>query len=532
MIVGQFVQDDLDLSGAPTFLNLFTKSGIDYAKQRFTQPSSIGLENIQLPIINVRKRIRSDITFEKALITSLKEISENEDAITEIINSDTIDKRILETTEQVFWSADSIGARFNSWGYIIEFILIWKTILMPGFAVLTPLIIIVLPFILLKTVFNITIPVDEYVHILKNMVMSNVPNMPWGDDASPITQSIKYGYILMSAGVFISNIWNQIQAAIHLRTVAEDIRERGAKMIRYVKACSTLASLLEDKEGSVYAEAVGFSEETIALGAYGELLHNSRALLRLREWVSIIDLRISLARMKGICFPKILKGSVFEMNIEGLYHPGVPSGRRVLNSIVFKEKDSHVLITGPNRGGKSTLCKSIGFAIMCAQSWGIAFAKSMSFVPVSRFETALAPADTLGRLSLFEAEIEFAKHLLAISDKARLSKEEAPVFIIMDEIFHSTNAHDGAEASLIFLKQLYSKGPQIGSLISTHYRELPDKLDARTLCMEAFDNGIKGIKYTYRCVPGISIVSSVKEILKERGLLSLENSDTETNEHP
>ena len=348
-----------------------------------------------------------------------------------------------------------------------------------------------------------------------------------------MTQLVKYGYLIMSGGVFISNIWNQIQAAIHLRTVAEDIRSRGAKMIKYVSACSKLATLLDDKEGIAYATSVGFNEDTVALGAYGSLLNNSRNLLRLREWVSVIDLRVSLARMKGICFPKVIKSDVFSLNIEGLYHPGVPAGKRVLNSVEFNQTaGSHILITGPNRGGKSTLCKSVGFAVMCAQSWGIAFAKSMSFVPVSRFETALAPADTLGRLSLFEAEIEFAKHLLAVSDKARLNREEAPVFIIMDEIFHSTNAHDGAEASLIFLKQLYNKGPQIGSLISTHYRELPDKLKARTLCMEAFDNGVKGITYTYKCVPGISTVSSVREILKERGLLSLENSDTETNEHP
>jgi DNA mismatch repair ATPase MutS len=160
---------------------------------------------------------------------------------------------------------------------------------------------------------------------------------------------------------------------------------------------------------------------------------------------------------------------------------------------------------------------------MCAQSWGFAWAKSMNFVPLSRLETALAPADTLGRLSLFEAEIEFAKHLLAISETAKNNSEEAPCMIIMDEIFHSTNAHDGAEASLIFLKQLFEKGGNsIGSMISTHYRELPDKLEGvRTCCMEAYDMGDKGLKYTYRCVPGISVISSVREILKERGLLPM-----------
>jgi DNA mismatch repair ATPase MutS len=198
-----------------------------------------------------------------------------------------------------------------------------------------------------------------------------------------------------------------------------------------------------------------------------------------------------------------------------------------MNNVAFGPNTNNILVTGPNRGGKSTLCKSIGFAVMCAQSWGFDWAKSMEFVHVSLIETALAPADTLGRLSLFEAEIEFAKHLLAVSEKARNNTEESPFLIIMDEIFHSTNAHDGAEASLIFLNQLYEKGSNsIGSIISTHYCELPDKLcsKAKPYCMEAYDNKEKGLKYTYRLIPGISNISSVSEILKERGLLPMENS--------
>jgi hypothetical protein len=522
MIVGQFVSQDLDLGEAHTFLDLFTNGGKEHAKTRFNQPTTEGLIHIQMPIISLRKRLRVEKTLEQTLVENLTEIAKSEDAIVEIINSDKQDKRITETVEQVYWKPETIGYQINVFGILIEIILLWKTIVMPGFAVITPLLVVIMPYILLRVLFGIVIDVSEYINILKNMVMQNTPtiNIP-GNEGSPITFLAKYAYILMSAGVFISNIWNQIQSAIHLRAVAEDLRERGSKMIDYVRACTKLASLIKDDEGLMYAKSVGFTDDTIALGAYGMLYNDTRNITRLRAWVSSIDLRIGLARKKGICFPKIIKGYKFELAIEGLYHPGVPFGKRVLNNIDFGPSTNNMLITGPNRGGKSTLCKSIGFAVMCAQSWGVAFAKSMSFVPVSRFETALAPADTLGRLSLFEAEIEFAKHLLAVADKARMVSEEAPLFIIMDEIFHSTNAHDGAEASLIFLKQLYTKGDHVGSLISTHYRELPDKLNVRNYCMEAFDNGDEGIKYTYRCIPGTSVISSVKEILKERGLLTM-----------
>jgi hypothetical protein len=528
MIVGQFVHTDLDLSGAVTFLNLFTKSGNEYAANRFKTPvdSSNRLQLIQEPIIKIRKRIRKDKQLENTLILLLNKISESETSVDEIINFQKVDTRIIETSEQVFWKSGSFGSFLNSWGGIIEVILFWKTIFLPGFAVIMPFLIVILPYFLIRIFFGIEINVINYVKILQKIALSNTP-IGNTHNNSPITNMAKYMYLCMSIGVFISNIWNQIQAAIHLRTVASDIRKNGGKIIQYINACYELASVLGDDVGKMSVKSIEIHEDMFYMGAYGKMYNNSKALARLRDWVSEIDLEIGIARLKGICFPKSLKkNGEFHLNINSLYHPGVPSGKRITNSVKIGPDTNNWLITGPNRGGKSTLCKSIGLAVMCAQSWGFAWAKSMELVPITRIETALAPADTLGRMSLFEAEIEFAKHLLAISEKAKNNIEESPCLIIMDEIFHSTNAHDGAEASLIFLKQLYEKGGNsIGSIISTHYRELPDKLKGNSAyCMEAYDKGKDGLIYTYRCIPGISTISSVREILKERGLLPTENS--------
>lgn len=523
MIVGNFVHADLDLSGASAFLNLHTKSGNMYAVSRFKSPIDTPerLISLQEPVIKIRRKLRTDKKLDLQLTHLLTKIANSETSVNEIINFKSVDHRITETTEQVYWKPGAMGCFLNGWGSIIELILFWKTIFMPGFALLMPFLVIILPFFLLRNLFGMDVSVTNYIEVLKRMALANTP---LGNHDSSIANLAKYAYICMSVGVFISNIWNQIQSALHLRSVAADIRKNGESIIQYVDSCKELANLLNDAAGLANANSVDLEPDALALGAYGSMYNNSKSLARLRDWVSEIDLEIGIARLKGICFPKALaKDGVFRLSIKDLYHPGVSFGKRVMNSVEFEPGQNNMLITGPNRGGKSTMCKSVGFAIMCAQSWGFAWAKSMNFVPLSRLETALAPADTLGRLSLFEAEIEFAKHLLAISETAKSNSEEAPCMIIMDEIFHSTNAHDGAEASLIFLKQLYEKGGNsIGSMISTHYRELPDKLEGvRTCCMEAYDMGDKGLKYTYRCVPGISVISSVREILKERGLLPM-----------
>ena len=161
----------------------------------------------------------------------------------------------------------------------------------------------------------------------------------------------------------------------------------------------------------------------------------------------------------------------------------------------------------------------MGLAILTAQTWGFAWASAMTLAPFAFLETALKTRDELGSLSLFEAEIEFAKSVLASA------AEGAPIFVMMDEIFHSTNAHDGVAASQLFLQKLYAF-PNVSSIISTHYSTLVERFQTShptsvlPWCMEAIEDETTGLlTYTYKVLPGISDKSSVLEILQERGLI-------------
>jgi DNA mismatch repair ATPase MutS len=102
-------------------------------------------------------------------------------------------------------------------------------------------------------------------------------------------------------------------------------------------------------------------------------------------------------------------------------------------------------------------------------------------------------------------------------------------FLMMDEIFHGTNAHDGVEASQVFLDDLYtSENAKLFSVVSTHYMGLPARYGpsgtgvAQTLCMDAATDPVDPdrIVYTYCLKEGINELSSVREILRERGLLT------------
>ena len=222
-------------------------------------------------------------------------------------------------------------------------------------------------------------------------------------------------------------------------------------------------------------------------------------------------LRWRLLVFPTITFPKYSG----PLKIQDVYHPSLET--RIPNTTSWSLK-SHSILTGPNRGGKSTLCRAIGLSILCAQTWGYAYATHMTFEPFSYIETALHPTDELGAMSLFEAEIEFAKEVL---QKGRSGER---LFVMMDEIFHSTNAADGLAASRVFLSQLYAI-PKSTSLISTHYKDLPtewrDCVNAWAMEAEEVD-GV--LQYSYTMVDGVSDKSSVMEILRERGLLEQNTS--------
>jgi DNA mismatch repair ATPase MutS len=159
-----------------------------------------------------------------------------------------------------------------------------------------------------------------------------------------------------------------------------------------------------------------------------------------------------------------------------------------------------------------------------AQTVGIVFARSATLPVFQNIITALAPQDVIGKLSLFEAEIEFAKEVIAL-----LANTKGPTFLMMDEIFHGTNAHDGVEASQVFLDRLYATPRSVFSIVSTHYMDLPARYGSlskegqaktQNLCMDASvdPKDPDRLVYTYRVIEGVNKYSSVKEILQERGL--------------
>ena len=431
------------------------------------------------------------------------------------------DSRISEAVTQILWKPDSYGAFLNTSPTALNALMTWKSIILPGFAILMPLIAIIIPFFVLKFM-DSDLTSAAYLErvrvvLLKQfMVPSFLKSRGENDRIGFIIESL---FIGLSLAVFISSLWNQISSALHLRSIWNDLKSRGAAFQtmflgaeHILDACKALPIKKQRALKYVIAEGDAALEECKTLrgldsiATFGALWNNAKQIQRLQSWIGHIDALCCISELKGICFPRY-ESAVTGLKISGVYHP-------LVDKCVHNDYDvcGHVILTGPNRGGKTTFCKAVGVAIVTAQSWGFAWARSMKLTPFKSILTALESTGRLGELSTFEAEIEFAKSVLALKDR--------PAFIMMDEIFHSTNTGDGIAASRVFLDQLYAQTGAM-SIISTHYKQLAESYGghgARALMMDADENSDGILSYTYKVCDGISEKSSVMEILRERGL--------------
>lgn len=525
-MLGANVLTDLQASSLPSSLTTATPWGSETILKHLETPktSIADLKRVQLPLLALR---HSNSAPQLALLQSelSKQIAPHCAILDESCKNQYSDIRIQESVGQILWDPKSYLAKLNTHPRLITGLLNWKTLLVPFFSVIMPILAIIVPFFLIRFLHGEdAITMDGYISHVKQTVLRQI-TIPAilrakndGDIFGKVTETI---ILLLTIGTFCMGLWNQIQSAFHLRTIASDLTDRGNSLQKIVESSRRIINILNtlpsnQKKG--LAACIKCGEQSLAplanfsggLAGFGQTWNTPILFEPLKAWIGMLDAQITIASAPNICFPKFKEGA--KLFIQGIYHPCINSENVILNNADFSIK-SHVLLTGPNRGGKSTFCKSLGLSILYAQTWGIAWAKSMTLEPFQKFETALSPTDILGKMSLFESEIEFAKHVLTESETNQ------NVFVMMDEIFHSTNAHDGIAASRIFLKRLYNCQNTV-TLISTHYRELVTDFASliQPWQMMATENTNKTLSYTYQCKTGVSDKSSVMEILKERGL--------------
>lgn len=140
----------------------------------------------------------------------------------------------------------------------------------------------------------------------------------------------------------------------------------------------------------------------------------------------------------------------------------------VTNEFVFDESKRIYILTGPNRGGKTTVTQAVGLAFLLAQNGIYVPASSMKFSPCDNIFTHF-PADEndtvdLGRLG------EESKRLSEIFDVA--TKQS---LILLNESLATTNVAEGLYIAKDVVKAMRYLGTR--AIFNTHMHELARNLD-------------------------------------------------------
>lgn len=529
------VLQDARLDGLASFLHIKTKAGADAIHTGLRQWSSASaiLQKRTTLIAQLRERlgVTSAVDATSAIQSAFETIAVHESVLRSFWSPPT------EMEDEGYSQLLFRGEYTIPLNHIPRLLSVWaalKIFILPAMQVSTPLLTFIAPFIIVKFVMKMPLTFKQYFKIAKGMFlgggmsklfsgMQEMPAMPElsqipGMSALPssITDTartwMQTGWIIISA---VQSIMQPIQSAKHTRRLKLLIDEKAAALNDYIEAVRGLSDAfrrlgVRTARIPVPADVQADPNRLIAFA-----LENPAALQMMDRAVGRYELWYRLAVSEYIT-PAIWRTAAAPMFcFKGICDIGISPAKQRSFSVRIGGGRQHALLTGPNRGGKSTALRAVLRNLVLAHCFGAGIGSHIELTPFDWIQSCLRLEDLPGRASLFEREVAFAAASLG-----RPANKRGAVFV--DELFHSTNPPDAAAASAHYLQQLWDR-PQIVSIISTHVFELVDGAPAniQRLCCPADLRADGSVEYKYGLARGICKVSSVGEILLEQGLGSV-----------
>lgn len=157
----------------------------------------------------------------------------------------------------------------------------------------------------------------------------------------------------------------------------------------------------------------------------------------------------------------------------GLRHPILAryASTFVANDVSLGEGgDTDIMIlTGPNAGGKSTLARQVGLAVVLAQIGCFVPAEELTLRPFEDLFVRMGASDELARgRSTFMVEMEEVGYILNNATSRSL--------IIADEVGRGTSTHDGHAIACATLSA-FSRNNRALTIFSTHYTRLAEDME-------------------------------------------------------
>jgi hypothetical protein len=403
---------------------------------------------------------------------------------------------------------------FQPLNFIPFFLTAWsffRVYLLPGLSFMIPFLTLLAPYIVLKFAFQVPITFQNYMTILHSMVSGDfTKGMDAAQTANAAPLAIQPLQLLKKFGIvfvtFIQGIIQPYWSYKHLSSIDNIIYDYGHLVKQFRDKYERLQDILSN-HGFTFFKCPLPSIRTERDATARAILEASYFKMALK-YIGSLEVVMSFANKKDIQAVQWVQSDHPMFEIRDTFDFQVAESSRKTISATFYKKN-HALLTGPNRGGKSTVLRALSISALLAHTYGCSIGRA-KLTPFQKMFVCLKPDDLPGSKSRFEREIEFTANTL---------RYEKPILVFIDELYHSTNPPDALRSCKMYCEQLWKKS-NIVSVISTHLFELVETANPsiQRLCCSAHLDEKGDIYFDYCLTTGICKVSSVDELLKRNGL--------------
>jgi DNA mismatch repair protein MutS len=447
---------------------------------------------------------------------------------------------------------DFINHRLNKNSTFLLLLQTYKIFLIPIFTILTPILSIVIPLIIWKMTGS-KIPFSMICKLLYRVVFQTM----WSTDSYK-TLLLSFFSIGIWLFFYFQTLYSQIIIAKQTYKIVKIIHEKMHSIYKWITTIEELEEMgrnagldfnwiysinnIHDgdntgsKSGEYIYQTIKEMKKIVDYGVFkdkhkllnhkGLILSQYYIFLKNREkmndllyyfgQVDLLQSIVSFANEQKYSLSKWTNASKNNrpiLKIKNMWHPYFDSAKSIKNSLKMK-KETIRLITGPNAAGKSTYIKSGLLNILFAQTICIVPCKDLCITPFHNLFTYLHIPDVKGKQSLFQAEMMRNKEFLEALEKGE--KNNQYTFMIMDELFSSTNYEEGVSAAYSILRKMATMGKN-KTLTTSHFHELIEleKDTKKKIRNYYFDvnvrydttdnnnlNNKKNIEYTYKIKKG------------------------------
>ena len=464
------------------------------------------------------------------------------EVLTEIWNTVKRDEGFLGKYSFVDWEQFAFLNQSEPFLQLMSYL----NIVSPVLSLLTPIVMMIFPFLLLK-IQNIPISFATYLETLKEIAKNHfigktlfsLESFSWD----------KVVYLLFTVGLYCLQIYQNINKCRNFYTNTKKINGYLVEMQRYTRysihsmktfldICGTKTSYLRfscdverhckqmQKLEEQLAKVTEFCHDFKKVNCSGYMLKCFYELHANPEFEE--SLRFSMGfeayinNMLGV-YENLVGGHVHYAAFDACgscvfrkqYYPPLKRVTDVVKNDCDLSKN--VILSAPNKAGKTTVLKTTTLNILFTQQVGCGFYAGATLQPYTHIHSYINIPDTSGRDSLFQAESRRCKDIIDIiidnNDAAKYRH-----FCIFDELYSGTNPTEACKAGCAFLAYL-AKYPNVKFMLTTHYLAICKKFKKTEnvqnykMRVNVLSNG--QYEYTYKMQKGISRRKGALQVLKD-----------------